>query len=611
MEVSGIPHDVPVLGVAETLSANAGAGVTFEPGRWWEAVGVAELILGPMLRHVTETSATIWVETDERCSVVILGRSTPTFCVAGHHYALVIIEGLNPDSSVEYDVRLDGVVRWPVATSSTLPASRIHTLGGQGPCRILFGSCRTAAPHEAPWSLELLVDPRGRGVDALYAFALAMVEQPADQWPALAVFLGDQIYADDSSPFARERIAAARSEGDAVDDELPANLVGGFEEYTWLYQESWSPEMERWFFSNVPSVMIFDDHEMIDDWNISDAWVRGIRKQGWWQDHVVGGLMSYWLYQHLGNLDPDTIRAEGLLSALGAAGDGESVLRDWALKSEEFTPVPGGYRFSFIRDLGRVRLVMLDARNGRVLAPGGRQMVDDDEWKWATEACAADVDHLLIGTSLPVFVTGGLHDLQVWNEAICDGAWGRVGRKFGEKIRVATDMEDWPAFIRSFESFVDLLHDVGSVSRPDAPVTISVLSGDIHFSYVAEVRFPPDRAVASRIHQLVSSPIRNALKPPERTVMRLATSSFARRVARILRHAARRERARVKWQLDRGPVFANTLGQVTFEGRSAQLSVLRTQPHDEGAHPVLEQPIVLDLVAGAYATVTASPADGA
>ena len=24
----------------------------------------------------------------------------------------------------------------------------------------------------------------------------------------------------------------------------------------------------------MPSVMIFDDHEMIDDWNISDVWVR-------------------------------------------------------------------------------------------------------------------------------------------------------------------------------------------------------------------------------------------------------------------------------------------------------------------------------------------------
>ena len=52
---------------------------------------------------------------------------------------------------------------------------------------------------------------------------------------------------------------------------MPPELVDGFEEFTWLYHEAWSPEIERWFFSNVPSVMIFDDHDMIDDWNISDG----------------------------------------------------------------------------------------------------------------------------------------------------------------------------------------------------------------------------------------------------------------------------------------------------------------------------------------------------
>ena len=126
--------------------------------------------------------------------------------------------------------------------------------------------------------------------------------------------------------------------------------------------ESWSPEIERWFFSNVPTVMIFDDHEMIDDWNISDAWVRGIRQKDWWEDHVIGGLMRYWLYQHLGNLSPADIRAEGLLEALGQVADGEERLREWAMGAEEFTPTEGNYRFSFVRDIGRIRLVMIDSR---------------------------------------------------------------------------------------------------------------------------------------------------------------------------------------------------------------------------------------------------------
>ena len=48
-----------------------------------------DLVLGPMLRYVSQTEATIWVETSRACQVEILGRRARTFEVAGHHYALV------------------------------------------------------------------------------------------------------------------------------------------------------------------------------------------------------------------------------------------------------------------------------------------------------------------------------------------------------------------------------------------------------------------------------------------------------------------------------------------------------------------------------------------
>ena len=141
-------------------------------------------------------------------------------------------------------------------------------------------------------------------------------------------------------PKARERIAESRKDRDHdPENDLPSELVGGFEEYTWLYHESWSPQIERWFFSNVPTVMIFDDHDMIDDWNISDAWVHGIRQKDWWQDHVIGGLMRYWLYQHLGNLSPADDQVRGPARAHSVeVDDGEERLREWAMRAEEFTP---------------------------------------------------------------------------------------------------------------------------------------------------------------------------------------------------------------------------------------------------------------------------------
>jgi len=74
---------------------------------------VASLVLGPLLRYVSETCAVIWVETDGPCQVEVLGTAEPTFHVAGHHYALVRAGGLEPGTSYEYEVHLDGERAWP------------------------------------------------------------------------------------------------------------------------------------------------------------------------------------------------------------------------------------------------------------------------------------------------------------------------------------------------------------------------------------------------------------------------------------------------------------------------------------------------------------------
>ena len=100
-------------------------------------------MLGPLLRYAGETAATIWVETDRACQVEVLGRRARTFHVAGHHYALVVVDGLTPGTGYEYQVALDGVVRWP-EPSAPFPPSVFRTHQPDEPRRLLFGSCRIA-----------------------------------------------------------------------------------------------------------------------------------------------------------------------------------------------------------------------------------------------------------------------------------------------------------------------------------------------------------------------------------------------------------------------------------------------------------------------------------
>src|SRR5882757_3401999 len=108
--------------------------------------GAPLLVLGPLLRYVGETEATIWVETDRPCEVEILGHQARTFEVSGHHYALVMIGDLRPGTEREYQVALDGAVRWPEPDSELppRPAGRGGTRPGRDD-RLRPGPARDAA----------------------------------------------------------------------------------------------------------------------------------------------------------------------------------------------------------------------------------------------------------------------------------------------------------------------------------------------------------------------------------------------------------------------------------------------------------------------------------
>src|SRR5437868_204719 len=142
------------------------------------------LVLGPLLRYVSETAATIWVETDRACQVEILGHQARTFEVTGHHYALVVLGGLQPGTERPYQVALDGEVRWP-EPESPFPPSVLRTLHPGRPVRLAFGSCRLAGPPAAG-------EP-DHGPDALAACALGLPGTPRESWPDVLFMIGDQV----------------------------------------------------------------------------------------------------------------------------------------------------------------------------------------------------------------------------------------------------------------------------------------------------------------------------------------------------------------------------------------------------------------------------------
>jgi len=526
------------------------------------------LVLGPVLRYVGAEDATIWVETDARCTVEVLGHREETFTVGGHHYGLVCVGGLAPGETHPYEVRLDDRPVWPLSDDE-FPAPVIRTPANrERPFRAAFGSCRVALPHRPPYTLPKDAHEAGREFDALFTLAHELLRRPRESWPDLLLMLGDQVYVDEGSPAVRERIRASRDVS-----HPPGEEVAGFEEYTWLYHESWGDPTIRWLLSTVPTAMVLDDHDMADDWNISRAWKEEMNREPWWRERLVGGLMTYWIYQHIGNLAPAELERHAEYQEVRRAHDGAAALREFV----EWVDSDGeGKIWSFKRDLGGSRLIVVDDRTGRRLHENRRSIFDDHEWKWIQEAARGDFDHLLFATTDPVLLAPGLQYLEAWNEAVCDGAWGPRAAATGEKLRRALDFDHWAAFHVSFEKVERLMRELGSGDRGRPPASIVFLSGDVHHAYLAEVGFRADDRVESSVYQAVCSPFRNALAAHERQMIRLGLSRPGIALARRLARAAGAREPEIRWRFVEGPFFDNQVATIELHGRRAGMTLEKT-----------------------------------
>jgi PhoD-like phosphatase len=534
---------------------------------------MADLVLGPLLRYVSETEATVWVEADRPCEVEVLGRREPTFTVEEHFYALVRIEGLEPGSRQEYEVSLDGEKRWPPA-GSDLPASTIRTLEPNHPFDVAFGSCRVALPHTEPYvESKDRNNQRGREYDALRVLAVEMARSEREDWPELLFLLGDQVYVDEGSPRTRARIRRRRGTGTP-----PGEEVTDFEEYSWLYEESWTDPLVRWLFSTVSTSMLWDDHDMSDDWNISRTWVEEMERKSWWHRRAAAGIMTYWIYQHLGNLSPHELDADDLYREVRGNPHATTALRDFAAG---IGTTGAGTRWSYCRDLDRTRALFVDSRAGRVLDEGERSIVDDDEWDWIVERASGDFDHLVIATTVPFLLSPGFHHLQAWNERVCDGAWGKVPARAGEKLRRALDFDHWASFDRSFQRLRSLLEEIGAGKRGRAPASIVVLAGDVHHAYLAEMAFRPEAGVRSAVYQAVCSPYRNPLDSHERLAIRAGFTRPFTAAMRLLAGAAGASDPGLRWRLAEGPYFDNQVASLRFDGRRAAMQLDKTVAGDE------------------------------
>ena len=174
---------------------------------------------------------------------------------------------------------------------------------------------------------------------------------------------------------------------------------------------------------------------------------------------------------------------------------------------------------------------------------------------------------------------------------MCAGAWGRAGRRFGERVRRAIDLEHWASFHTSFARLAENLHQVASGRRGRAPASIVLLSGDIHYAYLAEAKFPAG-PVQSRVYQAVCSPFRHSLEPRLERANRFACGRGGDLLGLVLRGSARVPPPELSWEISHGPFFENEVATVALDERAARLVLERTPPRELRLDCVLEHQLV-------------------
>ena len=327
--------------------------------------------------------------------------------------------------------------------------------------------------------------------------------------------------------------------------------------------------MIRWLFSTVSVSMLWDDHDMSDDWNISYSWLEEMRRRSWWHRRAVDCITSYWIYQHLGNLSPDELddsevyrrgpRQPAGLARCSAPGPTESTsthpARAGASTGTSAAPGP----------------IFIDSRAGRVLEADSRAIVDEEEWDWIVEHCSGDFDHLLLATTVPFLLSPAFDRLEAWNERLCDGAWGSLIARGSELLRREVDFDHWAAFQDSFAQMRDLLAEVGeraSTARRRSRSSSSPATSTTPTS--ASSGCPAAARTAAR-----------STRPSARLT---ATRSTRRSGGSCERRSAARSRALCsglaklagapdpgcRWRLLEGPCFDNQVSTLTLDGDAAR-----------------------------------------
>ncbi|AWL13242.1 hypothetical protein HMF8227_02793 [Saliniradius amylolyticus] len=236
--------------------------------------------------------------------------------------------------------------------------------------------------------------------------------------------------------------------------------------------------------AHIPVYMIFDDHDVTDDWNLTRGWEEAAYGNPFSRRIIGNALVGYWLCQGWGN-QPDNYQhlAEQVLPCFTDSGIEEhdnliDAVLNWKHWHYHLNTSP--------------KLVVLDTRTHRwrsESSPGKPSGLMDWETLSELQQELIGQESVIMVSPAPVFGVKLIETIQ------------RVFTFFGKPLVV--DAENWMAHPGAANVILNIFR------HQKTPPRFIILSGDVHYSFAYDVtlRF---RQNSPQILQITASGIKNA-----------------------------------------------------------------------------------------------------
>lgn len=241
--------------------------------------------------------------------------------------------------------------------------------------------------------------------------------------------------------------------------------------------------------AHLPTLMIFDDHDVTDDWNLSAQWELTAYGHPFSKRIIGNALIAYLLCQGWGNQPQHFKEPLALLGNMLEARDARQHLPS-ATQDELINQLLSFHHWHYVLPT-QPALVVLDTRTRRwrsehkLSEPSGLM-----DWEALCEFQQALLDHpaAIIVSPAPMFGVKLIETVQ------------KLFTWAGQPLMV--DAENWMAHRGAAQVMLNIFRH----SR--TPANYVILSGDVHYSFVYEVLIR-QRQPGPHIWQITSSGVKN------------------------------------------------------------------------------------------------------